>query len=294
MGKLTIFILTIFISSIFIGSCNHETIDNKRGNGIVIDDLSREIKLKNCQKVLSLTPSITEMLYTFVESDRIIGRTPYDSIPAQVLPKPVVNNYPPDFEKIIFLKPDIVFAKEGMISLGDAKRLQELGIPVYIQKYDSISDIFRGMEDLGKLLKKEPSALKVVDSLKNKLKLVEEPCLGNNCPKVLLMIEEKPIFVYGLDNYATDLIEAAGGINAIDKVFDNPFPSISREYLLKINPDIIIGADSSNLLELYPELSEVNAIRKGKVFQTDMEPISRPGPRFVDGISLLKTIIHEY
>lgn len=293
MGRLTLFIITFFIYTLLVSSCVEESSENKIDNSIVTDDLGREIKLRKKERILSLTPSITEILYKIVDHEKLIARTPYDSIPAEVLQKTVVNNYPLDFEKIISLKPDIIFAKEGMVALNDADRLHEINIPVFIQRYDSISDIFRGIQTLGRLLNREHFAQQLVDSLKIELDKISIPCMGKSCPKVLLMIEEKPVFVYGLNNYSTGLIKAAGGCNAMDKVFDSAFPTITREYLLKINPDIIIGADSNQLLKLYPETSELNAIRNGKVYTADMEPISRPGPRFIEGIKLLKSLIHE-
>src|SRR5690554_320682 len=97
------------------------------------DDLGRTIQVKSTDKILSLTPSINEILYKIIDEDRIIARTPYDSFPATILTKPVVNNYPPDLEKILTLSSDLILAKEGMLGKEDMNRLSELGFPVYMQ-----------------------------------------------------------------------------------------------------------------------------------------------------------------
>ena len=121
------------------------------------------------RRVLALAPSMTEILFAVADTATIVARYPQDNYPAAVYRKPVVNNYPLDLEKLVLLKPDVVFTVEGITSLDDAQRLQELGIPVYYQRYRTVEDVFKGIEDVGRLLGREAQALHLTDSLRREL-----------------------------------------------------------------------------------------------------------------------------
>ncbi|UOQ77993.1 ABC transporter substrate-binding protein [Hymenobacter sp. 5516J-16] len=90
-------------------------------------------------------------------------------LPAAALRKPVINSYPLDLERLVALRPDVVFTTDGITSQADAQRLQELGIPVYYQHYTSVEDIFRGLNDLGRILGRQPQARRLTDSLRTEL-----------------------------------------------------------------------------------------------------------------------------
>lgn len=288
------FTCLIFSILICIGfSCSRTP--EQRAESSFTDDLGREVIVYSTSRILSLTPSVTELVATFIERERIIARTPYDSLPEWLLEKPLINNYPVDYEKIITMAPDLVLAKEGMISTEDVQKISDFGIPVYIQRIDSLSDITRSIRSLGVLLGREKQANRVADSIDHELSVfmgqIVEP---ESRPSVLLLISEEPVFAYGVNSYASDMIVAAGGKNAVQVLYDNPFPVLQREYILKINPDFIIGVDSSAMLRLYPELSVLKAFAGGNVHKMNMELISKPGPRVVEGIKALNSLIYAH
>lgn len=245
---------------------------------------------------MALSSSLTEMLYMICEDDQIIARTQNCDYPARVLSKPVVNNYPIDFEKLLVLKPDMVFAKEGIVSLEEAAKIEEMGIPVYFQSYKNTEDVFEGLVRLGKVLQKEATATRVADSLRQELKKITGRTQHLPKPRVLMIISKEKIFVYGKDSYASDMLEKAGGRNAMDSVFQVAFPSITTEYILHLNPDIIIGGEPVDLdgafFKMYPELEKIDAYKNKKVYTISEVFTSRPGPRVVEGIRILKEIIH--
>ncbi len=280
----------IFGILVYIGfSC--ATVQDRQAGRSVTDDLGRAITVRETSRILSLTPSVTELIATFVEKERIIGRTLYDSVPAWLLDKPLINNYPIDFEKILTLSPDLILAKEGMISADDVAKLEGLGFPVYMQRIDSPEDIPESARRLGALLDREERAGIIADSLENAIAEVRRPEHIQR-PSVLLLISEEPIFAYGLNSYASDMIYAAGGRNAVDALYDNPFPTLQREYLLKIDPDVIIGVDSSAMLRLYPELSGLKSFRSGRVYTMNMELVSKPGPRVAEGVKAINRLLY--
>lgn len=257
------------------------------------DDLGRVVQVPDsATRVLAMSSSLTEMLYLLIEEDRIVARTQNDSFPQKVLTKPVINNYPIDFEKLIVLKPDLVLAKEGIVSADDAAKIESLGVPVYFQKYDSLPDILSGIEDLGELLKVEKRGRFVADSLRSIIDSLNSRVKYRTSPSVLVVISDEPIYVYGMDSYISSILSAAGATNAVDQVFDNPFPSLRREYILKIDPEVILGVDSIKFFNKYPELKNTRAFKNNRFYRFDGELISRPGPRIGEGISEIQRIVH--
>ncbi|AMR27164.1 hypothetical protein A0257_08650 [Hymenobacter psoromatis] len=136
----------------------------------VRDDLGRELTLPaHPRRVLALAPSLTEMLYAVADTATIIARTQADDYPAAALRKPLVSSYPLDLERLVALRPDVVFTVEGMTPPDAAARLGQLGIPVYYQKYRRVADVLRGLNDLGRLLGRPAQARHLTDSLQAQL-----------------------------------------------------------------------------------------------------------------------------
>ena len=125
----------------------------KKATLAVRDGLGRPVAVPaHPRRVLALAPSMSEILFAVADTATIVARCPQDNYPAAVYRKPVVNNYPLDLEKLVLLKPDVVFTIEGITSPDDAQRLQELGIPVYYQRYRTVKDVFKGIDEVGRLL----------------------------------------------------------------------------------------------------------------------------------------------
>lgn len=282
---------------LFLLSCKAQ--EEKTGLRKVKDDLGREVSLKEeTTRVIALSSSMTEMLYLICTEEQIVGRTQNCDYPPEALKKPVINNYPIDYEGLLMLKPDLVVAKDEIISIEQALKIEEMGIPVYFQKYENVEDVFTGIEKLGQLLNREERAHEAADSLRDRLKVVQQSADHLTKPKVLLIISKDKIFVYGKDSFGSDMLLKAGGMNAIDTIFANSFPLVTSEYILHINPDIIIGAEqvklSTEFFEQYPELKKTSAYENKRIYTIEEDLISRPGPRVVMGIEKLKTFIHPY
>jgi iron complex transport system substrate-binding protein len=284
-----------FLAFLLAASCTskRETTDFE----LIKDDLGREVKVKKkIKRVMALSSSLTEMLYVVCDQDQIIARTQNCDYPPQVLKKPIVSNYPIDFEKLLMLKPDLVLAKDGIVSMEAASKIEEMGIPIYFQHYGKVEDIFLGLEKLGVILDKKDRALRVADSLRTQLGKIEKSVAGLPKPSVLLIISKEQIFVYGKDTYASDMLNKAGGRNAVDSIFAHSFPLVNSEYILHLNPDIIIGETQVDLagsfFTMYPELKKTNAFKNKKIYTVPEELISRPGPRVIEAIELLKKITH--
>lgn len=261
------------------------------------DDLGREVKIKkDARRFLPFAPSVTEILYLFCDTSEIVGRTQNCNYPALALTKPIVNNYPPDLEKILLLKPDLLITKDGMLSMVQVEAIEKMGIPVYFQRYDSVSTIFKGIETLAAITGHSERGKQIADSLR---KLVPSNHFKNDLSKkkVLMLISKDSYFCFGKNTYASDIIRYAGGINAVDSLFDNPYPILTAEYILKADPDIILGgppvALEKDFFDLHKELRKTKAYKTRQYYTINEDYLSRPGPRVVEAILTIQSLLTD-
>ena len=266
----------------------------------VRDGLGRAVTLPaHPRRVLALAPSMTEMLYAVADTATIVARTPPDNYPAAVYRKPVVNSYPLDLERLVLLKPDVVFTIEGITSVDDAQRLQQLGIPVYYMRFQMVEDVFKGLEELGRLLGRPAQGHRVADSLRRELRtLIPSSAypLGT-APSVLAITWQDPIYCYGQNTLFTDEIRLAGGQNAVTETFPQPYPALTREYILKLNPDVLLGGSfeklDSTFFNNYPELRRIKAYQNHRVFAITGNLMERPGPRVLEAVQELQRLLRN-
>jgi iron complex transport system substrate-binding protein len=289
-------VLLLLLPLAWLASCQSES--KPAAPVAVRDGLGRALTLPaHPRRVLALAPSMTEMLYAVADTTTVVARVPQDNYPAAVLQKPVVNNYPLDLERLVTLKPDVVFTVEGMTSVDDAKRLQELGIPVYYMRFRKVEDVFTGLEELGRLLGRPAQGHRVADSLRQELKtLARAPTHQfTNPPRVLAVTWQDPIYCYGQNTLFTDEIRLAGGENAVQETFPQPYPALTREYILKLNPDVLLGGSfeklDSTFFKNYPELKRIQAYQSRRVLPITGNLMERPGPRVVESVRELKNLL---
>jgi iron complex transport system substrate-binding protein len=280
-------------------ACQSDQVQNNAHLHTTKDDLHRTMQLPvRIERVMSLTPSITEILFKVVDSKKIVGRTSHCNFPVEAFKKPIVKSYPLDLEQLIRLKPQVIFVKDDMLATEDAQKIENTGIKVFFLKYTTCQDIVNSIVKVGKLMDEDYKSSLIADSMTVHLhQLKKQAALFAHKPKVLILIDADPIFVFGVNNFASDMLAYAGAINAVNDDIKHPYPQITREYLLQINPDIIIelgdnNNKSSNLLRLYPELNTVNAFKNNKLYSVEEDLVSRPGPRVISGILALKKMIH--
>ena len=262
----------------------------------VRDDLGRALTLPaHPHRVLALAPSMTEMLFAVADTSTIIARTQADDYPAAALRKPVVNSYPLDLERLVTLQPDVVFTVEGLTPLDAAERLRQLGIPVYYQKYRRVADVFRGLNDLGRLLGRAAQARRLTDSLGRQLHALETCPVSTARPTVLALASADPLYAYGQNTLFTDEIRLAGGQNAVRDTFAQPFPALTREYVLKLNPAVLLGGRfgqlDSTLFKQNPELRRTQAYQRRQVYAVPADLLTRPSPRVVETVQKLRELL---
>lgn len=260
------------------------------------DDLGRTLRLPApATRVVSLAPAITESLFAIGAGNELVGVTAYCSYPPEARQKTSVGGMTsPSVETITALSPDLVIATvEGNIR-EDVAALERLGIPVFVTNPRSLEGIRRSVRQLGELTGHGPQA----DRLAARLKQREDSLRREaRTPPVrtLLILALQPLVVAGGKTFLDDLLSAAGAENLGALSFGS-YPTMSREAIAVRDPEVLIlmsdaAADTSTLLEQYPEWRMLSAVRKGCLFILDSDLISRPGPRALEGLAQLSAVL---
>jgi iron complex transport system substrate-binding protein len=250
-------------------------------------------------RVMALSPAITEMLFALLPDSCIIAVTPHCNHPAdRVKNKTRVSVMPLDFEKILALKPTLVLTEQGITSLSDLQRLNELGVPVLSFSYSGVADVLAAMDSIRSWTRAGFRAEFLCDSLRKELNQLEARVAmhkGSDKKSILALTWTDPIFAYGFNTWMTDKMRLAGGRNVLGEVFQKPYPVLEREQVLKLNPEVLFGGSfgqmDSSFFRMNPELKQIKAYRQRAVYELNDDLASRPGPRFMEGIHEIRNFL---
>lgn len=265
------------------------------------DGLGREVTLAApAQRVVSLAPSNTEILFAVGAGALVVGRDEFSDYPAEAAAIESVGGSMGEYsaEAIVALEPDLVLAAE--INPPElVKQLEDLGLTVYyLSNPTTIEEMYTNLEIVAQLTGQDVTAL--VDSLKARVAAVDEKIAPISArPSVFYEIDAsdpaKP-YTYGPNSFGDLLITRAGGFNIGSEATD-PYPQLSLEQIVVANPSIIVLGDSMWGVTAESVLTRagwetIEAVKSNQIFPIDDNLISRPGPRLVDGLEALAKILH--
>ncbi|MGD0879001.1 MAG: cobalamin-binding protein [Anaerolineales bacterium] len=254
------------------------------------------------QRVVSLAPSNTEILFAIGAGSQVVGRDTFSDYPPQVKSVADIGGSMGNFntEAILALHPDLVLA--GEIDSSDlVASLEKLGLQVYYLKNPAtLDEMYANLETVGQLTGQSGHAAALVASLQARVAAVDAKiATAVSRPSVYYELDgtdpSKP-YTSGGGTFVDLLIQRAGGVNVFSQLKDQ-WPQVSLEQLLVDNPQVILLGDSA-----YGETPDkviartgwgsLQAIKNNQVFSFDDNLVSRPGPRLVDGLEALARLIH--
>lgn len=267
--------------------------------GTVIDQVGRKVVVPDDpQRVISLAPSITEIIYDLGEEKRLQGVTRYSDYPAQAKALPKVGTYVHlDLERIVALKPDLCISTKDGNPKHIIEKISRLGIPVYAINPRSLEQTMDTITQIGSLLNAQEAAARLVSGMQQRITRVQSLVAQvNNRPRIFFQIDAEPLVSAGNNTFIHELIELAGGINTA--AGNDPYPRYSWEDILILQPDIVIissmagGLDSEDLLGIWKKWSQLKAVLNEQVFVVDAGMFDRTTPRLVAGLETIAEIIH--
>lgn len=287
-------LLLVFVLA---GGCD-DSPDN--ASRTVTDDLGRTVSLNSpIQRVVSLAPNLTEIVYAAGAGERLVAITSSGNHPPPVDTLPHVSALPVDFEAVVAQEPDLVLATDQINAPGDTDTFEALDVPIYFFSFDSLDDILTSIRTMGQLLGTEAAAADSASALRASLDALRtrtDSIPDADRPRVLVLVGDDTLYSFGRGSYVHTLVDVAGG-TSITADIENQAPTLSDEYVLQEEPDVILGLwgndyDPDRLLELHPTWDVVPAIKNDRVLSVPASLIARPGPRVVEGARMLAQRLH--
>jgi iron complex transport system substrate-binding protein len=269
------------------------------------DGLGRGVTLAQpAQKIVSLAPSNTEILFAIGAGAQMVGRDEFSDYPAAAKALPSVGgsigNY--SMEQIAALKPDLVLAAE-INTPEQVKAITDLGLTVYyLSNPKTLEDLYTNLATVAKLTGHEKEAAALVDSLQTRVAAVDAKIAPISArPTVFYEIDAsdpaKP-YSSGPGTFVDLLITRAGGANLVDLVgIKDAYPQVSLEQVVSTDPGIILLGDAAygttpESVAQRPGWNGIAAVQNKQVYAFDDNLVSRPGPRLVDGLETLAKLLH--
>ena len=246
-------------------------------------------------RIVSLAPSVTEMLFALGLGDRVVGVTDFCRVPGG---SPAVARIGglinPDLEKIVSVKPDLALATTSGNYLEDADRIARLGIPAYTFDTPSVEAVLRSIDDLGRIAGVETAAASLTASLRERLATVEKRVAGKPRPRVLFVIWGDPILAPGRGAFLNDALARAGA-EPISSSAASRWVEYDLERVISARIDVILTVPDNRAfaesLASRPEWAPVPAVKSRRIHVVS-DAIQQPGPRIVEAIEEIAAILH--
>jgi ABC-type Fe3+-hydroxamate transport system substrate-binding protein len=245
------------------------------------------------ERIVSLNPTTTEILFAIGAANRLVGRSQYDTFPdsAQLVPSlgPALR---PSVEAIIDAKPDLVILYASEDNRPAFDRLRQAGIPTVAFKLDSIEQFRRDTRLLGRLTGDSARAARVVDSVSATLERVRLATVALERPTVFIPTWNKPIIAIGGASFMSELLDIAGARNVYAS---SPTPSlaVTIEDVVARNPDfILVGPQTDSTIRTSPLWRTIPAVRDNHLKVFDLDLVSRPSVKLGEAAVSLANLFH--
>jgi len=270
---------------------------NQSATREITDDAGRRVSLPaTVDRVVSLAPNLTEIMFAVGAGDRLVGRTSYCDYPAEAKAVAEVGDtLHPSLERIIALKPQVVLVSTASQLEVFTNQLQGQNIAVYVTDPHDLEGVFRSIAQIGEIVGKKDQANLLVQKLRERTSAVEQGVKDKPPVKVFYQASGEPLYTAGHDSYVTDLMRRAGGVSVTAGV-PGAWPKFSNESALAARPEAIIlptggsmGPANANVAEA---LRQSPAVLQGRVYKINDDHLARPGPRLVDGLEEMAHALH--
>ncbi len=261
----------------------------------------------NPQRIVSLSPSVTEIVYALHLQDFLVGVTRFCLYPPEAQKKEQIGGLlDTNYEMIYRLHPDLVLAESNQSDQRD--KLQKMGFPVMGTETKSIRGISNSIAAIGKKFGQEKAARDIIADIDQKIAGIEAKTKNLSRPRVLVTYERIPgekqirqVYVAGNDTFFADLIRLAGGQNAYQGSQLITSPVLTAEGILHMNPDVIIEVmpttyiknfSLQTALQDWASLPDLQAYQKQRIYILTQDYLTIPGPRVGQALMDLARCIH--
>jgi iron complex transport system substrate-binding protein len=303
LKKLGLFCLAAILFPSLLVSCASKPETTTPATLTVTDQLGRTVTLKTTdpQRIVSLAPSNTEILFALGLGDRVVGVTDYSDYPPEATLIPNVGRYDtPNIEQILASDPDLILADSIH---GDTliPQLESHGLTVVTLAPANFDDIFEGIRMVGEITGTEDKADELLNDMRERVNAITDKTKDlpeNERTSVFYLVWHDPLMTSGGDTLINEMIEMTGGTNIFEEVSGAAI--VDLEELIARDPQVIIvgvgmGIDVATTMAVFetePRLKNTEAMKNGRVYGIHIDISGRTGPRIVEGLEAFARCIH--
>ena len=282
LTKYSLFILVLLFA---VFSCGKKEEEKSKANA---ETKVNEKSEKKYDRIVVLDPAVVEMVYLLGGEDKLVGIAKLER--SKIWPEEKTEKVEsvgtfinPSLEKIIELKPDLVIESFHSSDAID-KSLSSNNIEIIKIQANSIEDIFKNFQKVAKILGKEKEAEKIIAEKKQKIEEIKK--IDTTEKKGLFILAPTPMRVFGKGTLPNDIMEMLN-IKNIAAGMEGMSPTLTPEYIIKENPDIILTfvKDPHEIVKANPQIKDISAIKNNKFVVLETGQILRGSPRMIDYIA---------
>jgi iron complex transport system substrate-binding protein len=249
------------------------------------------------QRIVSLAPANTEILYALNLGDKIVGVSSYCNYPPQSADKEKVGDFSnPNIEKIAALKPDLVLAT-GLEQDPAVAKLKKLGFNVYVIDPQNFNQLFDAITRIGELTGTGTYAFMLNQSIKTRISKLMQTIGANvtSPPKIFIEISIQPLMTASRNTFLDEMINMLRAVNVAGDL-PRPYCRISEEFVIRQDPDYIILTSPRGraYFTANKAWAKTKAVQQGHLIDAvNPDLMLRPGPRLIDGLELMAEQIYH-
>ncbi len=286
---------------ICIGLCSLIlTVPTYGGETRVVDDLGHEVVLSHSpERIVSLAPSNTEILFAVGAGSLVVGVTKWCNYPPAAQQIQQVAGYSDlNIEQITAARPDLIIAARGN-DLDGLRTLQKMGIPVFALNVQSLDGMVDAIRRIGVLTLMHSKSDSLARQLELRLKIVADRVKERPRPRVLWGYVSEPVYTAGPGSLIDDVIDRAGGLN-VARQAEGTWPQVSLETIVGWAPQVLLtslggGMQPATQIERLQGIDgwkDLPAIKHGRIVHIEGDLLTRAGPRLVDAVEILVEQLH--
>ena len=275
-------------------ACPGDGTDARASASLRLDDFGHAITLgRPPERIVSLNPATTELLFALGAGPRLVGRTHWDEWPAEALAVPDLGpGVRPNVEAVLAARPDLVVLYASEDNRPAAQRFRAAGVRTLSLKVDRIEHFERSVAILGRILDDSARARLVVDTVRATLDDVAARTASLPRPRVLWPVDVAPVIAIGAGSFLNQLIEIAGGTNVYGDM-KAVSPQLSLEDVHARDPDIILANERlAGRIRSEPSWGGLRAVRTGRVIVADEVLMGRASVRMGEAAVMLARLLH--
>lgn len=251
------------------------------------------------ERIVSLSPALTEILFAVGVGDRVVGITDYCDFPPDALHLPRVGGYAnPSIESVLALHPDLVVASPGPGNREAVRAMERAGLRVAIFESETLEETFATIRSVARAAGAEARGDAVVRRMRERIDAVAGRVAALPRVRTLFCLQVEPIIAAGRGTLPAQILEAAGGENV---VADARYPRLGIESVIALGPDVIVQSrmdvpeegERDAGMDYWQRWSDLPAVQNGRVRMLPGSAALRPGPRVADAVEEIAEVLHD-